>query len=354
MSRYNLEYYYGKESEQFTFYRLPKALITDSRFKDMSNNAKLLYGLMLDRMSLSARSGWFDDQDRVYIKYSLKSIMEDLNVKKDSAAKLISELEEIGLIDVIKQSGKASIIYVKNFISGEQLEEEKQPVEKIDQSEKQTSLEEKPVENIDYSMKSPTKNEQPVGKIDQSGNETSRKNRPLDNVDQSIYSPSSSRFERLEVVEKIAPNNTDIINNNLNNNNSNQSNQSAQDDVIGMDEVKSYMHLIRKNIDYDTLMSNADWTYREDYEELYDIICDVVCVPRKSIRIGGEVYPYELVKSKFLKLNASHLEYVLECLKNNTTKIGNIKAYLITALYNAPNTINHYYKAEVNHDLYRA
>ena len=140
----------------------------------------------------------------------------------------------------------------------------------------------------------------------------------------------------------------------MNNNNSNQSNQSAQDDVIGMDEVKSYMHLIRKNIDYDTLMSNADWTYREDYEELYDIICDVVCVPRKSIRIGGEVYPYELVKSKFLKLNASHLEYVLECLKNNTTKIGNIKAYLITALYNAPNTINHYYKAEVNHDLYRA
>ena len=203
-------------------------------------------------------------------------------------------------------------------------------------------------------MKSPTKNEQPVGKIDQSGEATSRKNRPLDNVDQSIYSPSSSRFEHLEVVEKIAPNNTDIINNNLNNNNSNQSNQSAQGDVIGMDGVKSYMHLIRKNIDYDTLMSNADWTYRDDYEELYEIICDVVCVPRKSIRIGGEVYPYELVKSKFLKLNASHLEYVLECLKNNTTKIGNIKAYLITALYNAPNTINHYYQAEVNHDLFRA
>ena len=84
------------------------------------------------------------------------------------------------------------------------------------------------------------------------------------------------------------------------------------------------------------------------------MICDVVCVPRKSIRIGGEDYPYNLVKSKFLKLTSSHLEYVISCMNNNTTKISNIRAYLITALYNAPNTINSYYQAEVNHDMYGA
>lgn len=112
------------------------------------------------------------------------------------------------------------------------------------------------------------------------------------------------------------------------------------------------MALIRENIDYDIMMSNRKWSDREAYDELYQLICDVVCVPRKSIRIGGEDYPYNLVKSKFLKLNSSHLQYVLGCMSNNTTKVSNIRAYLITALYNAPNTISNYYNAEVQHDLY--
>ena len=118
MERLKLEFYYGQEAEQFTFYRLPKALITDNRFKDISNNSKLLYGLMLDRMSLSVRSGWFDDQNRVYIKYSIKSIMEDLNCSKMTAVGLLKELQAIGLVDIEQRNGLANIIYVKNFVSG--------------------------------------------------------------------------------------------------------------------------------------------------------------------------------------------------------------------------------------------
>ena len=121
-----------------------------------------------------------------------------------------------------------------------------------------------------------------------------------------------------------------------------------------MDEAEAYMQLIRENIEYDAMMSSKTWRDRDAYEELYQLICDVVCVPRKTIRIGGEDYPYNLVKSKFLKLTSSHLEYVISCMNNNTTKISNIRAYLITALYNAPNTINSYYQAEVNHDMYGA
>lgn len=136
-------------------------------------------------------------------------------------------------------------------------------------------------------------------------------------------------------------NNTNLINNNL-------IIQSADE----MDETESYMQLIRENIDYDVLMSDSKWRERDMYEELYQLICDVVCVPRKTIRIAGEDYPYNLVKSKFLKLNSSHLQYVIGCMERNTTKVSNIKAYLITALYNAPNTISHYYTAEVNHDMY--
>ena len=119
-----------------------------------------------------------------------------------------------------------------------------------------------------------------------------------------------------------------------------------------MDETTAYMELIRENISYDIMMTDRKWVDREMYDELYQLICDVVCVPRKTIRIAGEDYPYNLVKSKFLKLNSSHLEYVIGCMKNNTTKVSNIKAYLTTALYNAPNTISHYYTAEVNHDMY--
>ena len=91
---------------------------------------------------------------------------------------------------------------------------------------------------------------------------------------------------------------------------------------------------------------------REIYDELFEVICEVVCVKRQTIRVAGEEYPYELVKARFLKLNSSHLEYVIGCMKETTTKITNIKAYMVTALYNAPTTINHFYQQEVQHDMY--
>ena len=142
-----------------------------------------------------------------------------------------------------------------------------------------------------------------------------------------------------------------VKDNNINNNNSiNQSYQSI-DKIDVMDETAAYMELIRENIDYDIVMQDYEWKHRDMYEELYQIICDVVCVPRQEIRIAGEDYPYRLVKSRFLKLKKSHLEYVIGCMERNTTKIANIKAYLITALYNAPNTICHYDSAEVNYDI---
>ena len=85
---------------------------------------------------------------------------------------------------------------------------------------------------------------------------------------------------------------------------------------------------------------------------MYHIICDIVCVRRKIVRINGEDYPYEIVKSRFLKLNSEHLEYVRECMKHTNTKIGNIKAYLLTSLYSAPETMTYYYQQEANSDLY--
>lgn len=333
MERLKLEFYYGQEAEQFTFYRLPKALITDNRFKDISNNSKLLYGLMLDRMSLSVRSGWFDDQNRVYIKYSIKSIMEDLNCSKMTAVGLLKELQAIGLVDIEQRNGLANIIYVKNFVSGRE-------EESLDRSENCTGKKNEPVEEH------------------QSKNSTGTDIRPVNMEDQSDVNTGTCQDSIPGVVQKSDPNNNDFNNTNSSETNHISLSGGRMDTPLRitrmdqMDETTAYMELIRDNIDYDIMMSDPKWLDREMYDELYQLICDVVCVPRKTIRIAGEDYPYSLVKSKFLKLNSTHLEYVIGCMKNNTTKVSNIKAYLTTALYNAPNTINHYYTAEVNHDMY--
>lgn len=132
----------------------------------------------------------------------------------------------------------------------------------------------------------------------------------------------------------------------------NQADGEAEKMIDAMEDVNAYIEIIKENIEYDHYMKYSDWQDRELYDELFEIICEVVCVKHKTVRIGGDDYPYELVKSKFLKLNSSHLNYVIGCMKNTTTKITNIKAYMVTTLYNASSTINHYYQQEVQHDMY--
>ena len=125
---------------------------------------------------------------------------------------------------------------------------------------------------------------------------------------------------------------------------------SEKNDVI--DDVQKCIELIKENISYNHHMKYDSYGEKELYDELFQVICEVVCVRRPTIRVAGEEYPYELVKLRFLKLESSHLEYVIECMKNTATKITNIRAYMITALYNATTTINHFYQQEVNHDMY--
>ena len=115
----NFDYYYGIEAEQFSFYRVPRLLIKDERFKGLSSDAKLLYGLILDRMSLSMKNGWLDDENRAYIIYTVDAIMEDLGCAKATCVKIMKELDTengIGLIEKKRRGlGKPDIIYVKNF-----------------------------------------------------------------------------------------------------------------------------------------------------------------------------------------------------------------------------------------------
>lgn len=319
------DYYYGIEAEQFSFYRIPRQLIKDKRFKCLSSDAKLLYGLILDRMSMSMKNGWLDEENRVYIIYTLDNIIDDLNSSRPTCVKILKELDCIGLIEKRRRGrGKPDIIYVKNFLNSDPINHE----------------------DKDLNLDSESTPYQEVKKFNfkKSKNLTSR----------------SKEVLPLE-VKKFNPN---YNNNNYNNNNYiNPIYQSKTDDELytqdrlideidPIDETDTYMQIIKNNIEYDYHMQYDNSEIKELIDELYNVICEVVCVKRKSIKISGVDYPHNLVKAKFLKLNDSHLLYVIECMQRTTTEIGNIKAYMITALYNASSTMSHFYQQQAQHDLY--
>lgn len=319
------DYYYGIEAEQFSFYRIPRQLIKDKRFKCLSSDAKLLYGLMLDRMSMSMKNGWLDEENRVYIIYTLDNIIDDLNSSRPTCVKILKELDCIGLIEKRRRGrGKPDIIYVKNFLNSDPINHE----------------------DKDLNLDSESTPSQEVKKFNfkKSKNLTSR----------------SKEVLPLE-VKKFNPN---YNNNNYNNNNYiNPIYQSKTDDELDtqdrlideidpIDETDTYMQIIKNNIEYDYHMQHDNSEIKELIDELYNVICEVVCVKRKSIKISGVDYPHNLVKARFLKLNDNHLLYVIECMQRTTTEIGNIKAYMITALYNASSTMSHFYQQQAQHDLY--
>ena len=122
-------------------------------------------------------------------------------------------------------------------------------------------------------------------------------------------------------------------------------------DAMSGEEMESYRDLVLENIEYDHLCREFS-TYREGLDEIVELIVETVCARRKTTRIAGADFPHEVVRSRFLKLDSSHIEFVMECLHNNTTEVRNMKQYLLTVLFNAPTTMNNHYTAQVNHDMH--
>ena len=293
-----LDYYYGDQAEQFSFYRIPKVLFTDSRFKDISAEAKILYGLLLDRMSLSAKNGWLDQEGRVDIVYTVEDIMDALSCASQKAMKLLNELDEkCGLIERKRQGlGKPNLIYVKNFVSA--------PESKFKNGENQNS----------GLLKIETQ-EFPKSK----GSNTEKNNTDFNDTE-SFPFPSFRDGQKRESK-------------------GNDAERRAQ-----------YRELIMENISYDVLVQDRQLD-RERLDELVDLMLETVCTRRKTIRVAGDDYPAELVKAKFMKLDSEHIRFVLDCMSENTTRIRNIKQYMKAALFNAPSTIGSYYTSLVSHDM---
>ncbi len=350
-----LDYFYGDEAEQYSFYRIPKTLFTDARYKAVPVEAKVLYGLLLDRMGLSARNGWMDENNRVYIYFTVEDAVAQMGCGKDKAVKLFKALDSdtgIGLIERRKQGqGRPARIYVKNFILPSEPDAGPEPGPSAPEtgssepephnSEETFPSEESPtyeaeVQTSENQKSESVKNEKSVDKSA----------RPRKSEVKTSEKPKSGRRKiRSQDFGKSASNNTEK-NNTEKNDTENQSIHPSPSTGERINKPKldkgimdSYRGLIKQNIEYYGLLEKepCDKDILDGYVEL---MVDVCCGQSECVRINGENMPREVVKSRFLKLNRGHISYVRESMRNNTTKIGNIKAYTLTALYNSFATID--------------
>ena len=287
------DYFYGAQAEQFSFYRVPKVLFTREQFKQLSAEAKILYGIMLDKLDLSVKNKWVDEKGRVYIIYTIEQIMADMNCADQKATKLLDELEKkCGLIERKRQGlGKPNLIFVKNFITG---------VEGSLMAQIQNR------ENHDSGAVNITTADYPKSR----GINTNH-----NNTENSDINPIQSGFDEDEISER-----------------------------------NEYERYFRESLSIDVLL-RENLGEEETILGILDLMVDVCCSKRSVIRIAGDDKPLAVVKSRFMKLNEEHIRYVLKCLSENTTRVRNIRQYLLTALYNAPATIRPFYQAWVNNDM---
>lgn len=335
------DYYYGSEAEQFTFIRLPKILFSDEKFKQLSSDAKILYGYMLDRMSLSVKNQWIDKENRVYIIFTLENVMEVFSCSERKASYLMKELDAksgIGLIEKKRQGlGKPNLIYVKNFVSNEART-------LSDDTNAHLTADAKKENGKTMSVRS-CENVQPQ----------SCRKEPLQSVNhvliQSCKNEQSQNSNQVPVKssQELQTNNTD--HNKTENSETIYPSTSHIDKTDGIDVIEQYRQLLKDNMEYDYLMDKLSIGERDYLEEILELMLETICIPCENVRIGSKDIPYQLVKGRLLKINAMHIEYVIDCLNKTTNKIRNIKAYLLTMLYNAPTTISSYYRTEVNYDM---
>ena len=356
-----LEYYYENEAEQFVYYRVPKILVKDKRFSKISSDAKLLYSLLLDRMSLSRKNGWVDEEKRVYIYFSTEEIQEEFDVASQKATKMMAELDDVkgcGLIHKKKQGqGKPAKIYVMKYTSVND-DDEPEDIEKIYDEDADTNDNYVDKESEKYmksfilegTLEDPKRvtflNPSPGISEIESQDFRNSKNKTCENQNFRLVKIKSVDF-RNSKCSNNKYNNTEINNTDYNNINPILSNQNKQEDAI--EEREEYEELIKENIEYDIMIRKYP---NVDITGMVEIMLDAICSNREYLDINQDKVHKEVVKSRLLKLDSGHIDYVIECMQKNTTKIGNIRSYLLTALYNSFTTQDHYYRAEVNYDFY--
>lgn len=306
------DYFYGRGTELFAFYQVPKILITDNRFADITTDAKLLYSLMLDRSSLSAKNGWLDKEGRVYIFYTLEQIMSDMHCANQKATKLLKELETKGLIERQKRGqGKVTRIYVRDFATG--LHGDGNGERQIETHESHDSQTHENRESRDVKISSPD----------------------------SWKSCTSNTDMRKTDMRKTDPINLSVVS-------VNQGDRGVMKDSIQL-RRRCEEHL-REKLNIVDFMK--DHPFQEGkLNEILKIMVEVLCSNDTTIRISGKDRSADVVKDRFMEINEDHLECILDCFEQQTSDIHNMTEYLKTTIYNSPLCMEHYYAAKAMHDM---
>ena len=336
------DYFYGNEAEQFTFYRIPKILITSPHFKKISDSAKLLYGLMLDRMSLSIRNGWLDDDNRAYIFFTTNDVMEQMCCGTEKATKMLTELDSekgIGLIERVKQGqGKPAIIYLKKFYE-------------LEDTARSTKLSE--IESQDFQeskVKTFENRKTRLSKIESQDFRKS-KNKTFENRKSGLSEIEKQDFRKSKCNYNNI-NNTDI---NyiypINQDNYNIQNSDTQTEEEWIDRYTKTVDEIKKQIDYDYLINHAE---RDIVDEVVNIMAEVMTVYRPKYKIEGDFIEYNAVVNKFRQITAQKLEICLLAYSRKIQRIKNPKAYWISTLYNIPLTSGIVLQNMINSDIYES
>ena len=271
-----LDYFYGQSGELFSYFRIPKALFHDCRFRQLSTDARTLYGILLDRMGLSVKNGWLDEQGRVYIIFPVQEVMDALGCADNKATKLFRELEKFGLIERKQRGlGKPNLIYVKNFADPRFRNREKNGSGAANSAQQETAK--------------------------SRGNKTE-----WNKTEGSETDPFSS---------------------------------DAEDEPDERTRLEAYF---MQSLEVDLLLRVCP-DEEDTIHQIVNLLVDTCSSKRRMLRVAGDDKPAEVVRSRFMKLNADHIRFVLKCLAESTAPVRNMKQYLLAALYNAPTTMQLYY-----------
>ena len=278
------DYFYGQSGEMFSYFRVPKILFRDIKFKDLSTDAKTLYGILLDRMGLSVKNGWLDEQGRVYIIFPVQEVMDALGCADNKATKLFRELEKFGLIERKRRGlGKPNLIYVKNFADPRFRNREKNGSGAADSAQPEAAK-----SRGNKTEWNKTEGSEPDPFLSEEGDDADERTRLEEYFSRSL---------EVDLLLRLCPDDEDTI------------------------------------------------------HQIVNLLVDTCSSKRRMLRVAGDDKPAEVVRSRFMKLNADHIRFVLKCLAESTAPVRNMKQYLLAALYNAPTTMQLYYQNQTNHDL---
>ena len=287
--KYN--YFYGMVTEYFLFYRLPKIFFEKDEFIDVSLEIKVLYSLMLERTNLSATNGWLDNKGRLYIIFTIDDVKKYIGCSDKKAVNLMNELEKVYFLIERKCQGlgKPNIIYVKNLI-------------KV---------------TVDNS------------------------------VDKSVEKHFLKCKNYSSDMSKAQGSNTNINNNYINNILSGEDEKSTGDNSLSSDKTRKYF---KDKFEYDIIIKKP-YIDKKIVDEIISVIVKTYCSNKETFLISGIEKSKEEVISQFMNINSNHIEYVVECVMKNINSIKNMYQYLLTVIYNAPITIDEYYRNLVANDF---